>query len=137
MAGDQAKFEAPSVEDPGYRGASDALARGDRNPACSCCATRAIDPVVQSGFSANSVAHLTVMGHPLSRWMSGNGLELEDLCAVRIDGVLRVPAGRRSKAVRGEHPRLRHQLDRLTAEGVVPPTCLPGPATPLEAPLAR
>ena len=41
--------------------------------------------LAQSGFSANSVViHLTVMGQ-LSRWMSGNGLGLEDLCVVRIE----------------------------------------------------
>jgi hypothetical protein len=90
----------------------------------------------QSGFSANSVViHLTVMGQ-LSRWMSGNGLELEDLCIVRVQGSFesrraggqkRVPKARMFTAL----------LDYLTAEGVVLPTPPPVPATPLEALLVR
>ncbi len=92
--------------------------------------------LAQSGFSANSVViHLTVMGQ-LSRWMWGNGLELEDLCVVRIEeffefrragGQKRVPKARMFSAL----------LDYLTAEGVVPPTLPPVPATPLEALLVR
>ena len=41
--------------------------------------------LAQSGFATNSVViHLTVMGQ-LSRWMSGNGLALDDLCIVRVE----------------------------------------------------
>jgi hypothetical protein len=88
--------------------------------------------LAQSGFTANSVViHLTMMGQ-LSRWMSGNGLELKDLCVVRVEeffesrlagGQKRVPKARMFTAL----------LDYLTAEGVVPPTPPPVPATPLEA----
>ena len=92
--------------------------------------------LAHSGFTANSVVtHLSVMGQ-LSRWMSGNGLELEDLCFVRVEeffesrragGQQRVPKARMFTVL----------LDYLTTEGVVLPVTPPVPATPLEALLVR